>query len=111
VKEEMMDFSLSPEQKLMCQAVREFMVGECKPEVSLELAKKKQFPWEIYKKAGQDGYLTSYYPKELGGQGLPLLDHWFISIQRIFSKGENNGIQDHRINQGRGDRFHLPEQT
>jgi hypothetical protein len=40
-----MDFSLSPKQKLMCQAVREFMVGECKPDVTLELVKKKQFPW------------------------------------------------------------------
>lgn len=78
-----MDFSLSPKQKLMCQAVREFMVGECKPEVSLELAKKKQFPWEIYKKAGQYGYLASYYPKELGGQGLPLLDHCLIMEEMI----------------------------
>jgi len=42
-----MDFSLSPKQKLMCQAVREFMVGECKPDVTLELVKKKRFPREI----------------------------------------------------------------
>jgi len=78
-----MDFSLSPKQKLMCQAVREFMVGECKPDLTLELAKKKRFPREIYKKAGQYGYLASYYPKELGGQGLPLLDHCFIMEEMI----------------------------
>jgi alkylation response protein AidB-like acyl-CoA dehydrogenase len=88
-----MEFGFSSRQRLMRDAVHEFMIGECKPEVSLELAKKKRFPWEIYKKAGENGYLASYYPKELGGQGLPLLDHCLISIQRIFFKGEGNGIQ------------------
>lgn len=78
-----MDFSLSSRQRLMREAVREFMMGECKPEVSLELAKKKQFPWEIYKKAAENGYLASYYPKELGGQGLPLLDHCLIMEEMI----------------------------
>lgn len=67
----------------MREAVREFIMGECKPEVSLELAKKKQFPWEIYRKAGEHGYLASYYPKELGGQGLPLLDHCLVMEEMI----------------------------
>ncbi len=78
-----MDFSFSSRQRLMREAVREFMVGECKPEISLELAKKKQFPWEIYRKAGENGYLASYYPKELGGQGLPLLDHCLMMEEMI----------------------------
>jgi alkylation response protein AidB-like acyl-CoA dehydrogenase len=78
-----MDFSLSSRQRLMREAVREFIMGECKPEVSLELTKKKQFPWEIYRKAGENGYLASYYPKELGGQGLPLLDHCLIMEEMI----------------------------
>jgi alkylation response protein AidB-like acyl-CoA dehydrogenase len=59
------------------------MAGECDPVVTLELAKKKQFPWEIYKKAGENGYLASYYPKELGGQGLPLLDYCLIMEEII----------------------------
>jgi alkylation response protein AidB-like acyl-CoA dehydrogenase len=78
-----MDFSFSSRQRLIREAVREFLVGECAPEVSLELAKKKQFPWQIYKKAGQNGYLASYYPKELGGQGLPILDHCLIMEEII----------------------------
>jgi len=78
-----MDFSLTSRQRLIKEAVREFMVGECDPAVTLELAKKKQFPWEIYKKAGQNGYLASYYPKELGGQGLPLLDYCLIMEEII----------------------------
>jgi len=78
-----MDFSFSSRQKLMREAVREFMIGECKPEVSLELVKKRQFPWEIYRKAGENGYLASYYPKELGGQGLSLLDYCLIMEEMI----------------------------
>lgn len=84
-----MDFSLSSRQKLLKEAVREFMKGECDPSATLELAKKKQFPWEIYRKAGQNGYLASYYPKELGGQGLPLLDYCLLMEEMI--------RYDHRI--------------
>jgi len=77
------DFSLTARQRLIKDAVREFMAGECDPAKTLELAKRKEFPWEIYKKAGQNGYLASYYPKELGGQGLPLLDHCLIMEEMI----------------------------
>jgi alkylation response protein AidB-like acyl-CoA dehydrogenase len=78
-----MDFNLTSRQRLLKEAVREFMKGECDPAATLELAKKKQFPWEIYRKAGQNGYLASYYPKELGGQGLPLLDYCLIMEEMI----------------------------
>ena len=78
-----MDFSLTPRQRLIKEAVHEFMVGECSPTKTLELAKKKEFPWEIYKKAGENGYLASYYPKELGGQGLSFLDHCLIMEEMI----------------------------
>ena len=78
-----MDFSFSPRHRLMQEAVREFMKGECDPAFTLELSKKKQFPWDIYKKAGKQGYLASYYPKELGGQQLPLLDYCLIMEEMI----------------------------
>ena len=78
-----MDFSLTSRQRLIKEAVREFMVGECDPAKTLELAKKKEFPWKIYKRAGENGYLASYYPKELGGQGLPLLDYCLIMEEII----------------------------
>ena len=78
-----MDFTLTSRQRLIKEAVHEFMVGECDPVKTLDLAKKKQFPWEIYRKAGQNGYLASYYPKELGGQGLSLLDYCLIMEEII----------------------------
>jgi alkylation response protein AidB-like acyl-CoA dehydrogenase len=78
-----MDFSLTSRQRLIKEAVREFMIGECDPVKTLDLVKKKEFPWEIYKKAGENGYLASYYPKELGGQGLPLLDYCLIMEEMI----------------------------
>ncbi len=78
-----MDFNLTSRQRLIKEAVREFMVGECDPMETLELVKKKEFPWRMYKKAGKNGYLASYYPKELGGQGLPLLDYCLIMEEII----------------------------
>ena len=78
-----MDFSLTSRQRLIRDAVREFMTGECDPAKTLDMAKTKEFPWEIYKKAGENGYLASYYPKELGGQGLPLLDYCLIMEEII----------------------------
>jgi len=78
-----MDFTLTSRQRLIKEAVHEFMVGECDPVKTLDLAKKKQFPWEIYRKAGENGYLASYYPKELGGQGLSLLDYCLIMEEII----------------------------
>jgi len=78
-----MDFTLTSRQRLIKEAVHEFMVGECDPVKTLDLAKKKQFPWEIYRKAGQNGYLASYYPKGLGGQGLSLLDYCLIMEEII----------------------------
>jgi alkylation response protein AidB-like acyl-CoA dehydrogenase len=89
--EKSMDFSLTSRQRLIKEAVREFMVGECDPAKTFELAKKKEFPWEIYKKAGENGYLASYYPKELGGQGLPLLDYCLI-IEEIIRYDNRIGM-------------------
>ncbi|MDI7261644.1 MAG: acyl-CoA dehydrogenase family protein [Thermodesulfobacteriota bacterium] len=84
-----MDFNLTSRQRLLKEAIREFMKGECDPVATLEFMKKKQFPWEIYRKAGENGYLASYYPKELGGQGLPLLDYCLLMEEMI--------RYDHRI--------------
>ena len=78
-----MDFSFTSRQRLIRDAVREFMIGECDPAKTFELAKKKEFPWEVYKKAGENGYLASYYPKEIGGQRLPFLDHCLIMEEMI----------------------------
>ena len=46
-----MDFSLTSKQRLIKEAVGEFVVGECDPAKTLELAEKKEFPWEVHKKA------------------------------------------------------------
>ena len=78
-----MDFSFTSRQRLIRDAVREFMIGECDPAKTFDLTKKKEFPWEIYKKAGENGYLASYYPKEIGGQRLPFLDHCLIMEEMI----------------------------
>jgi len=78
-----MDFSFTSRQRLIRDAVHEFMVGECDPAKTFELAKKKEFPWEVYKKAGENGYLASYYPKDFGGQKLPFLDHCLIMEEMI----------------------------
>jgi hypothetical protein len=47
-----MDISLSSRQRLIKEAVREFMVGECDPAKTLKSTNKKEFVWEVYNRAG-----------------------------------------------------------
>ena len=61
-----MDFNLTSRQRLIMEAVREFMKGECDPNETLELTKKKEFPWRIYKKAGE-------IIPVLGGRGIAVV--------------------------------------
>jgi alkylation response protein AidB-like acyl-CoA dehydrogenase len=86
-----MDFHLMTRKRLMKEAVREFVVSECDPAAPLELARKKQFSWDIYKKAGQHGYLALYFPKELGGQGIALLDYCLM-IEEIICYDNRVGM-------------------
>ncbi len=63
-----MDFSLSEEHLLLKEQVRKFCEKELEPRAR-ELDEKQEFPWDIYKKAGELGFIGSYLPAEYGGAG------------------------------------------
>jgi alkylation response protein AidB-like acyl-CoA dehydrogenase len=69
-----MDFELSVEQKEIKKAVREFALKEFKKERSIEFELKEEFPWELYKKAAQLGFIGVWIPEKYGGQGYGTLE-------------------------------------
>ena len=69
-------FDLTEEQRLIQSAVKEFAEKELTPEKSREYEEKGEFPWELYRKACQQGFLSLHFPEEYGGQGYGLLEHY-----------------------------------
>ncbi|MEM2725256.1 MAG: acyl-CoA dehydrogenase family protein, partial [Candidatus Nezhaarchaeales archaeon] len=56
-------FELTEEQKLLQEAVREFAKKEFTPERSREYEEKEEFPWELYRKMCQHGFLGLRIPE------------------------------------------------
>ena len=65
-----MDFSLTKEQRDIKKAAAEFARGEFQPDLILECESNHRFPREIYKKAGELGFIGLHYPEEADGGGL-----------------------------------------
>ncbi|MCS7114871.1 MAG: acyl-CoA dehydrogenase family protein [Nitrososphaerota archaeon] len=76
------EFDLTEEQRLIQEAAREFAEKELTPEKAREHEEKETFPWELYKKACEQGFLSIHFPEEYGGQGYGLLEH-YISIYEL----------------------------
>jgi len=75
-----MDFSLSPEQRAIREAARDFARQEIDPLVE-EMDESQRFPTELFAKIGELGYLGIIYPEELGGAGLGYLEYVLIIIE------------------------------
>ncbi len=75
-----MDFSLDEDLRLLQQAVREFAEKEIKP-YGKEYDEKKEYPWDIYRKAAKLGFIGASVPEEYGGAGLGRLAEAIISIE------------------------------
>ena len=84
-----MDFTLTKEQKDIQMAAREFAQGEFDPDVGLELEKGCQYPFEIWKKASDLGFIGMHIPEEYGGQELGILDNALVAEE--FCR-QNSGI-------------------
>ncbi|KAB2964313.1 MAG: acyl-CoA dehydrogenase [Thermoanaerobaculia bacterium] len=72
-----MDFSLTPEQKAVQEAAREFAEKEISPRVE-ELDEAQKFPLAIMKKAAELGFLGVIFPEELGGAGLGYVEYVLV---------------------------------
>lgn len=63
-----MDFSLTKEQQMIKEMVREFAEKEIKP-IAIELDAKSLFAEDVFKKMGKLGLLGIPFPEEYGGSG------------------------------------------
>jgi alkylation response protein AidB-like acyl-CoA dehydrogenase len=72
-----LDFSLTPEQKAVQEAAREFAEKEISPHVE-ELDEAQKYPLAIMKKAGELGFLGVIFPEELSGAGLGYVEYVLV---------------------------------
>ena len=64
-----MDYSFTDEQKQIVEAARKFAINEF-PKVARECDREEKFPMEIWKKAGELGFMGIFISSEYGGLGL-----------------------------------------
>src|SRR3972149_7353169 len=64
-----MDFSLTEEQRLLKETVRDFAQAEIKPH-ALKWDKTGEFPKDMLKKAAQLGLMGIFIPAQYGGSGM-----------------------------------------
>jgi cyclohexanecarboxyl-CoA dehydrogenase len=62
-----LNFEFSVEQELFRRTAREFAKKEIAPKIR-ECERRREFPWDLYKKMGNAGFLGLRFPKEFGGQ-------------------------------------------
>ncbi len=74
-----MDFELSKSQKEIQKAAYDFAKGEFKKELALELEKNHEYPTDIWKKAGELGFIGIHFPEEYSGQGLGVLENILVT--------------------------------
>ena len=72
-----MDFSFTPEQIQLRDAVREFAEAEIAPHVT-DWEEAQNLPQELVRTMGRLGYLGSIFPEELGGAGLGYIEYCII---------------------------------
>lgn len=85
-----MEFGLDKSQKEIQKAAIEFGKGEMDKELCLELEKKKEFPKEIFAKAGDLGFIGMHFPEKYSGQDMGLLDDVLV-IETLCRKDSTIG--------------------
>jgi len=76
-----MNFSLSDEQILIRQTVREFAEQEIRP-VAQELDEKEEFSTRLTSRMGELGLFGMYLPEKFGGNGLDTLSY-IIAVEEL----------------------------
>ncbi|WP_050614916.1 acyl-CoA dehydrogenase [Bacillus testis] len=76
-----MEFSLSKEQKMIQEMVRDFAQKEIKP-VAIELDREARFSQELFEKIGKLGLLGIPFPEKYGGSGADTVSY-AIAVEEI----------------------------
>jgi len=72
------NFELDEEHRMLQNAVREFAEKEIMP-YGKEYDERRDYPWEIFRKAAKLGYVGASVPEEYGGAGMDYLAEAIIS--------------------------------
>jgi alkylation response protein AidB-like acyl-CoA dehydrogenase len=64
----MIQFDITPEQKMLRDMVREFVNAEIKP-IAQKIDEEEKIPLELIQKMGELGFLGAVFPQEYGGGG------------------------------------------
>ena len=89
-----MDFSLTNEQKDIKKAAAEFASGEFQSELIQECELNHRFPREIYKKAGELGFIGLDYTEDVGGGGLGVMENVLV-IEEFCKADSGMGMAIH----------------
>ncbi len=73
-----MNFELTPSQKAIVSAARQFAAREFDPQLAMELEKRHEFPLALYRKAAGLGFVAPYVDEAYGGDGLGVLENALI---------------------------------
>lgn len=74
-----MEFELTKEQKEIQKAVRDFVKGEFKKDIILELEEKHEYPVDIWKKAADLGFIGIHFPEDYSGQGMTCFENILVA--------------------------------
>jgi alkylation response protein AidB-like acyl-CoA dehydrogenase len=77
-----LNFELTEEQEEIRLAVREFAEKEFTPELAREYDVREEFPFELYKKAAELGFIGLHFDEEYGGQGYGLME-FILCIEEL----------------------------
>jgi len=72
-----MNLNLTDVQKDIRSAAREFAEKEF-PDIAVECDSREEYPFELWKKACDLGFVSLSFPETFGGAGLGLLEHTFV---------------------------------
>ena len=85
-----MNFTLTKEQELVRQMVRDFAVNEVKP-IAAEIDVTERFPMENVKKMAELGMMGIPFPKELGGAGGDVLSY-IVAVEELSKVCGTTGV-------------------
>ena len=85
-----MNFTLTKEQELVRQMVRDFAVNEVKP-IAAEIDVTERFPMENVKKMGELGMMGIPFPTEFGGAGVDVLSY-IIAVEELSKVCATTGV-------------------
>jgi alkylation response protein AidB-like acyl-CoA dehydrogenase len=86
-----MDFKLNQEQQAIKKAAEEFAAGEFKKEVALEHERAHSFPYDIWRKACELGFVGIHYPDQYGGQEYGVLENALV-VEAFCAQDSGLGI-------------------